>query len=296
MNSPSQPTDWFAQIAASSRALLNRAPQELINRVVTRQPLYDLEYGTGVRQRLDLYLTPHARGTVMFIHGGYWDSGDKSDYPFLADAICRLGFNAAIINYRLSPENVFPEFVTDAALAVRWLHENLERFGDTSANLFVMGHSAGAHITALLCCDGRYLERVGVSRHLIRGAIGMAGPYDFLDWIPGDERMQIAFGGPERWADTQPVLRADGHNPKMLLLHGERDSLCTPLHAPALRDAILKRGGQAVSRWYPRLDHFTILGAFSRIARWLEPRIVEDVAQFLNEAISEASTSLPAPS
>jgi acetyl esterase/lipase len=279
-------------MAVESRQFLEGVPLKLMNGVSTPATMVDLEYGPAPRQRLDLYLHSPSkpghppRGTVVFIHGGYWDSGDKRDYAFMADAILRMGFHAALINYRFPPQHVFPDFVTDAALAVRWLAENLPRFGVDSRPLGLLGHSAGAHIAALLCCTPAHLARVGASRDLITAAVGMAGPYDFLDWIPSDARMQAAFGSTEHWADTQPVLVADGLGPPLLLLHGERDTLCTPLHAPALRDAIVQKGGEATYRWYPKLDHFTILGAFSRIARWLEPNVAEDVKAFFETQFS----------
>jgi acetyl esterase/lipase len=268
------------RIATQGRNWAANAPLNLINAVVHPKAITDLAYGTHPRQRLDLYLNPRASSTVMYLHGGYWDSGDKRDYPFMADALLNMGFNAAIVNYRLAPPAVFPDFVTDAALAVRWLSENLERLTGRDAPLFVLGHSAGAHIMALLCASGDHMARVGATRGLIRAAVGMSGPYDFLDWIPTDERMKAAFGDSSRWAQTQPVLTADGLNPPVLLLHGERDDLCTPLHAPALRDAIVRCGGEAQFRWYPKLNHFNILGTFSRIGRWLEPRVVPDVKAF----------------
>jgi acetyl esterase/lipase len=279
------------RIADQSRAWVTRAPLNLANAVVSPPTIHDLEYGTMPRQRLDLYLHPKlpkrsgSRGTVLYVHGGYWDSGDKSDYPFVADALLEMGFDAAIMNYRLAPAAAFPAFVTDAALAVRWLSENLERFGGSPEPLFMLGHSAGAHITALVCCSSTHLERVGANRGLIRAAVGMAGPYDFLDWIPTDERMRAAFGDERHWADTQPVLVADGQNPPMLLLHGERDDLCTPLHAPSLRDAIVKRGGKAQFKWYPTLNHFSILGAYSKVGRWLEPRVIPDVKAFFEHRL-----------
>ena len=263
---------------------LRALPLELMNRAAAgRTALRDLEYGHSARQKLDLYLLPAtrgAKGTVLYIHGGYWDSGDKRDYPFMADALMSMGFNVAVMNYRLAPEQIFPDFVTDAALAVRWLHENLPRFG-VNKPLFIIGHSAGAHIAALLCCTPDHMKRVGSSRSLIAGAICIAGPHDFLDWLPGDPRMQAALGPPTQWNETQPVLVADGLNPPLLILHGMRDTVCTPLHAPALHGAITKRGGQAKYIWYEKLDHYTIIGAFSRLLRWLEPKIVRDVQRFL---------------
>ena len=257
-----------------------------MNRAARPATLRDLEYGRDERQKLDVYLLPlspqagSAKGTVLYIHGGYWDSGDKRDYPFVADALLSMGFGVAVMNYRLAPAHIFPDFVTDAALAVKWLHEYRSKLGLTLP-LFVIGHSAGAHIAALLCCTPVHLQRVGAGRDLIAGAICMAGPHDFLDWLPTDPRMQAALGPPIQWNDTQPVLVADGRNPPLLILHGSRDTVCTPLHAPALHGAVTKRGGEAAYIWYEKLDHYTIIGAFSRLARWLEPRVVRDVQNFL---------------
>ena len=250
-----------------------------------RAALRDLEYGRSERQKLDLYLLPAARGaitkgTVLYIHGGYWDSGDKRDYPFMADALLSIGFNVAVMNYRLAPAQIFPDFVTDAALAVRWLNQYLPRFR-VNQPLFVIGHSAGAHIAALLCCTPVHMQRVGAQRSLIAGAVCIAGPHDFLDWLPGDPRMQAALGPATQWRDTQPVLVADGLGPPLLILHGSRDTVCTPLHAPALHGAVTKRGGKAAYIWYEKLDHYTIIGAFSRLLSWLEPMVIRDVQRFL---------------
>lgn len=270
---------------------LRSLPLELLNRVAKPPTLRDLEYGHFERQKLDLYLLPRAadaKGTVLYIHGGYWDTGDKRDYPFMADALLSMGFNVAVMNYRLAPAHIFPDFVTDAALAVKWLHEYRSRLS-LAGPLFVVGHSAGAHLAALLCCTPVHMERVGASRDLIAGAVCMAGPHDFLDWLPTDLRMQAALGPPTQWRDTQPVLMADGKNPPLLILHGSRDTVCTPLHAPALHGAVTKRGGHAKYIWYEKLDHYTMIGAFSRIARWLEPKVVKDVQDFL-EAQLEPTT------
>jgi acetyl esterase/lipase len=275
----------------TGRRWLEGVPLEAMNRAAAhRAVLRDLEYGSHERQTLDLYLHPVSsamRATVLFVHGGYWDSGDKRLYPFMADAILSMGFNAALLNYRLAPAHRFPDYVVDAALALRFLRETLLAHGQRSDALLVLGHSAGAHTTALVCCTPTYLEAVGGSRDWIAGAVGMAGPYDFLDWIPGDARMQRAFGPPETWNETQPVLVADGLNPPMLLLHGSKDDVATPMHAPALRDAIVKRGGRAEYRWYPRLNHYTMVGTFSKLLRWLEPDAFKDVQRFFEACLGE---------
>jgi acetyl esterase/lipase len=277
--------------SARLRRFLESLPLAAMNRAAAgRIALCDLEYGSDPRQKLDLYLHPASRpalGTVLFVHGGYWDTGDKSAYPFMADAILDMGFNAAVMNYRLAPQHTFPAFVDDAALALKWLRENLEPHGQRPERLLMLGHSAGAHTTALVNCTPTSLERVGGSRDWLCGAVGMAGPYDFLDWLPTDARMQRAFTPPAIWPETQPVLVADGKNPPMLLLHGVKDDVATPMHAPALRDAIVRHGGRAAYRWYPRLNHYTMVGTFSRLLRWLEPDAFKDVERFFKACVAE---------
>src|SRR3546814_9915209 len=82
--------------------------------------------------------------------------------------------------YRLYPQVRFPDFVKDGANAVKWARDNADRYGGSSDRLFVMGHSSGAHIAAMLALDEEFLKGVGGSRSWLRGMIGLAGPYDFM--------------------------------------------------------------------------------------------------------------------
>ncbi len=89
--------------------------------------------------------------------------GSKDKYIFVGEALASKGFIVVIPNYRLYPQVKFPEFVEDGALALKWVHKNIHQFGGDSNDLYVMGHSAGAHIAALLTLDEHYLESVGSS-------------------------------------------------------------------------------------------------------------------------------------
>src|ERR1700754_1905543 len=108
----------------------------------------DIAYGPLPRQKLDLYLpeAPRPDGKwVIFFYGGSWDSGAKGNYLFVAQALASRGVTTVIADYRLYPEVRFPAFVEDAARATRWA---ADRVG--LSKLFVMGHSAGAHIALML--------------------------------------------------------------------------------------------------------------------------------------------------
>src|SRR5690348_7936426 len=168
-------------IASSLSVLGGCSPAALLNTTVPRSGYRlqsDIAYGPLARQKLDLYVpeVPRPDGkSVIFFYGGSWDSGAKGDYLFVAQALASRGVTTIIADYRLYPEVRFPVFVEDAAKATRWAGDRVGL-----SKLFVMGHSAGAHIALMLAVDTPYLARAGVDRMKIAGVIGLSGPYDFL--------------------------------------------------------------------------------------------------------------------
>jgi acetyl esterase/lipase len=116
----------------------------------------NIAYADLPRQKLDVYVPRNAKSAlsvVVFFYGGDWQNGKKDDYRFVAQAIASKGFIAVLPDYRLYPEVTFPAFVNDGALAVRWVHDNIARFGGDPKRVFLAGHSAGGHIVALLTLD-----------------------------------------------------------------------------------------------------------------------------------------------
>ncbi|MEO7155926.1 MAG: alpha/beta hydrolase, partial [Vicinamibacterales bacterium] len=127
----------------------------------------DISYGPLARQKLDVYRPkspPPRADIVIFFYGGDWQAGSKRDYRFVAEALTSRGFVAVMPNYGLYPEVTFPAFVEDAAQVVRWAHDNATTIGGDPAHIYLMGHSAGAHIAALLTLDARYLAGTGLDR------------------------------------------------------------------------------------------------------------------------------------
>ena len=171
---------WAAALAACS-------PVKLLNAAIPSSGYKKtgaIAYGTDPRQELDVYVpaAPAAatRPVVVFFYGGSWQNGDRANYLFVAQALTSRGYVAVLPDYRTYPETAFPGFVDDAAAAVRWTRDHAHEFGGDPARLFVMGHSAGAHLAALIATDPRYLAAQAMSKADLRGMIGLAGPYDFL--------------------------------------------------------------------------------------------------------------------
>nr|MBA2304911.1 alpha/beta hydrolase [Acidobacteriota bacterium] len=203
--------------------------------------LPDLAYGSGIRQRLDLYRPRDTRAAVpvvVFLYGGRWQYGSKAEYRLLGDAFTRRGLMVVVPDYRLSPSVQFPAWVEDAAGAVRWVRDSIGRYGGDPSRIFVVGHSAGAHTAALLALDGRYLRRAGVPRAALRGFVALAGPVA-TRWTDAD--VQALMGPPESWPATYPMTHVDGTDPPLLMLHGERDRTVSPGNSVRLAARIRQR-------------------------------------------------------
>lgn len=222
----------------------------------------DVAYGPHPRHRMDIYETG-ARGPLMvFIHGGEWKSGDKSLYRFVGQAFAARGFDCAIPNSRLYPEARFPVFVEDAALAVRHL----------ARPVVLCGHSSGAHVAMLLALDRRWGP-------MPRGAIGLAGPYDFL---PLDDPLHDdILGNPAGLAATQPITFAHGEGPPLLLLTGDADTTVRPRNTTALAAARRAAGGVVREVHYPGVGHLGILTSLAAMLRPLGPPVLDDIADFV---------------
>jgi acetyl esterase/lipase len=275
---------------ALARLQLMRAPMALINGIVAHDRFtltQDLHYGAIPRQVLDVYTPKGAfeAPVIVFVHGGYWHGGDKSEYRFLAESFVQHGFVVVAINYRLAPMTVFPSFVQDAARAVRWVCGHIQRFGGDPERVTLVGHSSGAHTVSLLSLDASYLEDVGLTRDSIRATVGISGPYDFISVFETDPKVRLAMGDPEAWARTQPVNLVDGLNPPLMLMHGMRDTVVHPWNAQRLYDRVREREGLTELRLYGSLDHFMILGVMSKLARFLEPSVLEDLVGFLKQYV-----------
>jgi acetyl esterase/lipase len=128
-------------------------------------------------QVLDVYSPKNARDlpVVFWIHGGGWQTGDKTDVQIKPQAFMDRGFVFVSTNYRLLPAVDMGTIVRDVARAARWVHDHIAEHGGDPKRLLVMGHSAGAQLAALLCTDDRYLKAEGVPLTDIKGCVPVDG-------------------------------------------------------------------------------------------------------------------------
>jgi acetyl esterase/lipase len=277
--------------AAPAPRSRRRSPADLLNMLARRgcfQVAPSIAYGEGPRQTLDVYQprTPGPSPVVVFFYGGTWQSGDKETYLFVAAALAERGIVAVVPDYRVYPLVRFPTFLEDAARSVGWVKRNAARIGADPARIFVMGHSAGAYIAAMLGLDRRWLAGVGLeAQRDVAGLIGIAGPYDFLPLE--DDTLKVIFRGGD--ADTQPMSFVTGAEPPALLITGCRDETVDPGNTKRLARRLIEAGSAAGVIEYPRVGHRGIIGAFARPLRFLAP-VLRDVDGFVRH-IAAARTA-----
>jgi arylformamidase len=152
----------------------------------------ELSYGKDEKQRLDFWSAPEGvnnPGLVVFIHGGGWSKGDKATGTGTKPAFYNgMGYAFASLNYRLVPDATVDQQGADIATAIAALRRDAQRFGFDGNNITIMGHSAGAHLAALVSSDTRYFEKAGVPIASLKGTI-------LLDGAGYDVAKQMAFGG-----------------------------------------------------------------------------------------------------
>jgi acetyl esterase/lipase len=243
----------------------------------------DIAYGQLPAQRLDLYKPTVARAAapvVIFIHGGGWNSGDKNLYRFVGAALAEQNWISVSINYRLYPTGKFPALMQDAAMAVKYVHDHASEWGGDPNRIYLLGHSAGAHIAVMLALDNEYLQQVGGDSHWLRGVIGLAGPYDFIPFKY--DYMNDLFGPEANYPRSQPINFARADAPPLLLLHGLADTVALPRNTINLVAAMQQHGGKVQSRYYEKVDHFDIVAAFSKPARGVAP-VLSDIKKFIDD-------------
>lgn len=238
-------------------------------------------YGPDGSHRLDVY-APSAPGAprpvVVFFYGGSWQNGRREDYFFAGAGLAARGFVAMLPDYRKYPQVVFPGFIDDGARAVAWARRHASRFGGDPARIFVMGHSAGAHIAAMLSLDDRYLGGEALSPRDLSGLVGLAGPYDFLPLR--DPVLKTIFAPEETIARTQPITFARAGAPPAFLATGADDTTVNPRNTANLAAKLRASGVSVREKRYEGLNHYTIIGALGEPLRSRHP-VFDDVIAFL---------------
>ena len=270
---------------ATAFALSACSPLTILNATINEDGFTvrsGIRFGPDVRHALDVYVPKQRTGPmsiVVFFYGGSWRGGERANYLFVADALVSRGYVAIVPDYRLFPDVRFPAFVEDGAKAVRWVLDNVADFGGDPDRLYLMGHSSGAHLAAMLTPEESYLAAEGVPGNSIRGTIALAGPYAFYPSRTANVAPIFAHLADQNTA--RPIVFVDGDEAPMLLLHGADDDIVFVFNTVDLSKAVRDAGGSARHIIYPDVGHFGILLALARPFRGIAP-VLSDAAAFID--------------
>jgi acetyl esterase/lipase len=177
---------------------------------------------------LDIYQPEDCQScpVIIYIHGGTWVLGDKGGPSYKAKAFTDNNYIYVSINYRLSPDYQFPAHAYDVAQAFYWIKKNIHNYGGNPEKIFLLGHSAGGHLAALIALDEKYLDKYDLSPSDIAGVIGLdSAAYHLPSLFSAEPENQYlfswAFGdNPQDWEDASPMnyVREGIIPPPILLL------------------------------------------------------------------------------
>lgn len=236
-----------------------------------------------------------AKGTVVFIYGGSWKTGNKTDYAFIADSLNKQGYDVIIPNYRLYPEVAYPAFLEDVARFFNWLKQHEDEYNMNTQQLFLMGHSAGSFNAAMYLVDDRYPKP-----YTFTGFIGLAGPYDFFlptqdpEYVPIFTRNNPNYNSPSQLPVNQMPEALHNTVRHALVLHGQQDTVVTPKNVESFTEFLQAHGVNAKGKVYEDIDHAKIVGGINNVP-FFNSQVEKDIIEFLNSATQQDRSALVTP-
>ena len=240
------------------------------------------QFGDDPLQQLIVYRESGSEGQLpvfVFFHGGAWAHGNPQDYGFIARNIAPEGYVVVLGGYRLNESGRYPAMLQDTASVIRWVHSNIARHGGDPERIVLSGHSAGAYNVAQVALDGQWLAEAGVPPRVIRGVVGLAGPYDFYPF--DTDRSRAAFQTVGAGPESQPVNVVGDDPPPFFLVHGEDDTVVRIRNSRGLQSALERAGGEVDTLYLPGKTHNDPLLALTSPWR-RDPTVFERVSAFLD--------------
>lgn len=227
----------------------------------TQAGLLDLPVGPATKERLDFYPAHRAGAPLLvFIHGGWWRSLDKSDFTFIVPGYRQAGFNVALTNYTLAPEATIDEITLQQLRALSWLYRNADRLEFDRNRIVIAGHSAGGHLAAMMLAAIWPAHAADLPQGLIKGGVLMSGLYDLApvchaDFVNVDLQLDEA-----RALKLSPAYMPQSHPAPFITAVGDLES-----------DEFKRQTALIGSQWHTGfrkeiplhgLNHLTICDAF----------------------------------
>jgi arylformamidase len=183
----------------------------------------DISFGPTIAEHLDVFPADQPDAPILlFIHGGYWHSLSSKEFSFVANGPVSRGVTTVVLNYALCPDVTIDEIVRQSRASVAWLYQNAEDFGSDSSQIYVAGHSAGGHLTAMLLAT-HWVDEYGISADIIKGGCSISGLFD-LEPFPYtylQPKLQLTWGQVRR---NSPIRHIPDSAPPLLVTYGKEET------------------------------------------------------------------------
>ncbi len=230
----------------------------------------DLAYADGERHKLDLF-TAHAAGAPLhvFLHGGYWQRGDRRANHFVAEGLCAHGINVAMVGYDLCPSVGLDDIVAQVRAALAWLWRNANHLGFDAERIQVCGHSAGGHLAAMLMATDWPDQGADLPADLIHSGVAVSGLYELEPLRHTSLNEAIAMDAETAIRNSPALLPVTGNAPLTAAV-GNLESAEFHRQAETLAERWRKRGAAVEVLEVHGSNHFTILEELAREGALLE--------------------------
>jgi len=236
----------------------------------------DAEYGPGDRQRLDIFTAAQGGPTLVYLHGGYWQRGDKSAYSFLAEPFAARGVNVVVMGYTLCPATTVPGITDEIRQGLAWLYRNSGDYGLSADRINLTGHSAGGHLTAMmLATQWRELD-AELPPDLAKTGIPISGLYD-LEPLRHTTINHAARIDAAAARDCSPLHREPASGARVLAVVGGTETDAFHEQMAKLAKRWSAAGARVEQYVEPEVDHFDVVnrladpdsGLFDRTMQWV---------------------------
>jgi len=225
------------------------------------------------KHQLDLYLPKYVDKfpVVIFVHGGYWRSGDRDYYQTftgihgnIGTTLARQGIGTAVISYKLYPEAGIDEQISDVELASKWVIENISKYGGDARNIFIVGHSAGGHLASMVGLDPKISGK-------LNGIIAMSSIFSIEDMARDNDdefNKDISYkmfgNDPRNWKKYSPVTYYTPSSPAMMILLAEKDFDYMLKQVPMYADKIKNLNPNSEYVSIPHYIHSDMVAKFGK--------------------------------
>jgi arylformamidase len=236
----------------------------------------DVSYGPTVAEHLDIFPAEEPNApVVLFIHGGYWHSLTSKEFSFVANGLVPAGVTTAVLNYETCPAVTIDEIVRQCRAAVAWLLDNAEAYGGDSSRVYVTGHSAGGHLTAMVLATD-WADTYGRSADGLLGGCAISGLFDLapFPYTYLQPKLQLTWAQVRR---NSPIEQVPDSAPPLIVSYGEDESAEMERQSEAFLDAWTEAGLDGSLYPQSEKNHFTVIRGFQRADSGLCETIVDAI-------------------